>query len=172
MGVGIKWLRLALRGHGPLNFDIRLGIAMRSCLVSLIAIIALIALGAAPDFEAGQVWAYKTRPGEEKSTLLIDKVEDDPMLGRIYHISISKVQLKGGPMTFTDQLPHLPVSLQTLQISCTKLVGQSDANPMYLPGYRMWRQAYEAGRAGIYTVSISEILDLTEKMLQKQGTAT
>jgi hypothetical protein len=40
---------------------------------------------------------------------------------------------------------------------------------MYLPGYRMWRQAFDAGHAGIYTISIAEILDLTEKMLQKQA---
>jgi len=39
---------------------------------------------------------------------------------------------------------------------------------MYLPGYRMWKQAFDAGGAGIYFISIAEILDLTEKMLQKQ----
>jgi hypothetical protein len=138
----------------------------------LIAVVAFLTLGAAPDFEEGQVWAYKTRTGEEKSTLLINKVEEDPKLGRIYHVSISEVQLKGGPMTFTNQLPHLPVSSRTLELSCTKLVGQSKPNPMYLQGYRVWRQAFDAGRAGIYTISISEILDLTERMLQKQATAT
>jgi hypothetical protein len=144
---------------------------MRSCLISLIVMLSLLTLGAAPDFEEGQVWAYKTRPGEVESRLLIDKVEDDPKLGRIFHISISKVQIKGGPITLTDELPHLPVSLQTLELSCTKLIGRSDPNPRYLPGYRMWRQAYDAGRAGIYTISIAEILDLTEKMLQKQARA-
>jgi hypothetical protein len=35
------------------------------------------ASSATPDFSAGQVWAYRTRPGEEMSRLLIDKVEDD-----------------------------------------------------------------------------------------------
>jgi hypothetical protein len=66
-------------------------------------------------------------------------------------------------------MPHLPVSKKTLELSCTKLVGRADPNPMYLPGYRMWRQAFDAGHAGIYTISIAEILDLTEKMLQKQA---
>jgi len=70
-------------------------------------------LGASPDFDEGQVWAYKTRPGEEESTLLINKVEEDPRLGRIYHISISKLQISTGPGVFTDQMPHLPVSKQT-----------------------------------------------------------
>ena len=145
---------------------------MHKFLTSVIAIASLLTLGAAPDFEAGQVWAYKTRPGEEESTLLINKVEDDPRLGQIYHISISKVRLSGNTLTLSSELPHLPVSLQTLRLSCTTLIRQSDPNPMYLPGYRLWRQAFDTGRAGIYTISIADILDLTEKMLQKQATAT
>jgi hypothetical protein len=141
---------------------------MRACLASLILLMSFLSLGAAPDFDEGQVWAYKTRAGEEGSTLLINKVEDDAKLGRIYHISVSKIQIKSGPGVFTDQMPHLAVSRQTLELSCTKLVGQSEPNPMYLPGYRMWKQAFDAGHAGIYTISIAEILDLAEKMLQKQ----
>jgi hypothetical protein len=135
---------------------------MRIALVVLVAMISFPTLGATPDFAAGQVWAYKTRPGEQASTLLINKVQDDPKLGRIYHISVFKIQLKGSAVTFTDELPHLPVSMQTLNASCTSLVGQSDPNPMYLPGYRIWRQAFDGGHAGVYTISVSEILDLTE----------
>ena len=141
---------------------------MRLFLILLIAMMSLVTLGATQDFDEGQVWAYNTRPGEEGSTLLIDKVEDDPKLGRIYHISISKIQIKSGPGVFTDQMPHLPVSRQTLELSCIKLVGRSEPNPMYLPGYRRWRQAFDAGHAGIYTISIAEILNLAEQMLQKQ----
>ena len=141
---------------------------MRLTLMALIATISLATLGATPGFDQGQVWEYKTRAGEDESTLLINKVEDDPKLGHIYHISVSKVLLKAGPGVFTNQLPHLPVSKQTLELSCTKLVGRSEPNPMYLPGYTMWKQAFDAGGAGIYTISIAEILDLAEKMLQKQ----
>jgi hypothetical protein len=51
------------------------------------------ASSATPDFSAGQVWAYRTRPGEEMSRLLIDKVADDPRLGRIYHISVTGIHI-------------------------------------------------------------------------------
>lgn len=149
----------------------RLRFATRSWLVVLVAMISLVNLGAAPSFEEGQIWAYKTRAGEEDSTILINKIEDDPKLGHIYHISIFKVQLKRSAVTFTNELPHLPVSQKTLELSVTKLAGRSDPNPMYLPGYRMWRQAFDAGHAGIYTSAIAEILDLTETMLQKQATS-
>jgi hypothetical protein len=141
-------------------------------LVLLALLISSRAFGATLNFEAGQVWAYQTRPGEEDSTLLIDKVEDDPKLGRIYHISVSRIQIKGSAATFTNELPHIPVSLQTLTASCTHLIGHSDPNPDYLPGYRLWRQAFEAGRAGKYSITIAEILDLTEKMVQQPRTGT
>jgi hypothetical protein len=111
----------------------------------------------------------QTRVGEEESTLLINKVEDHPKLGRIYHISVSKVTIKAAPDAVTHDLPHLPVSRQTLELSCTKLVGRSEPNPMYLPGYQMWKQAFDGGHAGIYTIPVAEIVDLAEKMLQKQA---
>ena len=128
------------------------------------------ASAATADFSAGQVWAYRTRPGEEMSRLLIDKVEDDPRLGRIYHISVTGIHI-GRPdaaTRFLGELPHLPVSEKTLTLSCTTLVGESGPNPNYLDGYQAWRKAFEAGRAGVYTISIAEIVDTVDHPLQGQ----
>jgi hypothetical protein len=144
---------------------------MRFVLIALIAMIPFAAFGATPEFEEGQAWAYKTRAGEEELTLLINKIEDHPKLGRIYQISVTNLSIKAGPGLSTNRLPHLPVSRQTLELSCTKLVGRSEPNSMYLPGYQMWKQAFDAGHAGIYTISVAEIVDLAEKMLQEQAPA-
>jgi hypothetical protein len=140
---------------------------MRTLLAVILCCISVATPGAAPEFAVGQVWSYNTRPGEEQSTLVIDKIEDDPKLGRIYHISISGVQIKLGAKGVINEMPHMPVSLKTLTLSCTTLVRQGEPNPHYLPGYRLWKEAFDAGRAGVYTVSISEILSATEKTLQK-----
>ena len=128
------------------------------------------ASSATPDFSAGQVWAYRTRPGEEMSRLLIDKVEDDPRLGRIYHISVTGIHIgrTDAAIRFLSELPHLPVSEKTLTLSCTTLVGESRPNPKYLGGYQAWRKAFEAGRAGVYTISIAEIIDTVDHALQGQ----
>jgi hypothetical protein len=107
---------------------------MYTLLVVLLWSFSFSTLSATPQFAVGQVWAYNTRPGEEQSTLVIDKVEDDTKLGRIYHISVSGIQIKVGASTFTHELPHLPVSPGTLKMSCTTLVGQVAPNPNYLPG--------------------------------------
>jgi hypothetical protein len=124
----------------------------------------------APDFSTGQVWAYRTRPGEEMSRLLIDKVEDDSRLGRIYHISITGIHIgrMDASRRYLNELPHLPVSAKTLMLSCTTLVGESEPNPDYLNGYQVWRKAFEAGRAGVYTISVSEIVDTADHTLQGQ----
>jgi hypothetical protein len=113
------------------------------------------------------VWAYNARPGEEQSTLVIDKVEDDAKLGRIYHISVSGIRIKVGGSAFANELPHLPVSLETLRLSCTTLLGQAVPNSKYLPGYRLWKEARDAGHAGVYTISVAEIVTVTETTLHK-----
>lgn len=123
-----------------------------------------------PHYAAGQVWAYKTRPGEEMSRVLIDNVEEDPKLGRIYHITVTGVHIgkATAPTGFVGELSHLPVSEKTLTLSCTTLVGQSAPSQNYVQGYRVWREAFEAGRAGVYTISVAEIVSITDQTLQKQ----
>jgi len=140
---------------------------MRSLLKVLICCISFSTLSATPEFSVGQVWAYKTRSGEEQSTLVIDKVEEDPKLGRIYHISVSNIQIRLDTGTVANELPHLPVSPETLKSSCTTLLGKTVPNAKYLPGYRLWKEAYDAGHAGVYTISVAEIVTVTEKTLQK-----
>jgi hypothetical protein len=145
---------------------------MRSFLIALMCCISFSAVSVTPQFAVGQKWAYKTRPGEEQSTLVIDKVEDDPRLGRIYHISVSDVRIKLGSDIFANALPHLPVSLETLKLSCTTLLGEVVPNEQYLPGYRLWKEAHDAGHAGIYTISVAEIVTVAEKTLQKPAAQT
>jgi len=140
---------------------------MRALLVVLLWSFSFSTPSATPEFAVGQVWAYNTRPGEEQSTLVIDKVEDDTKLGRIYHISVSGIQIKVGASAFAYELPHLPVSLRTLKMSCTTLVRQASPNPAYLPGYHLWKEAHDAGHAGVYTISVAEIVAVTERTLQK-----
>ncbi len=121
------------------------------------------------EFKAGQVWSYHTRPNELRSTLLIDKVESDAKLGPIYHISVTGVKVKNprAPDGATQELPHFPVSRKTLEDSVVKLVGNAAPNPKYLEGYATWKQAFDAGNAGIFTIPVAEIVDFIEKTLNQ-----
>jgi hypothetical protein len=142
---------------------------MRTLFVVFLWCVSIFAHGATPEFAVGQVWAYNTRPGEEQSTVVIDKIDDDTKLGRIYHISVSGIHIQIGPSAFASELPHLPVSRETLKKSCTALLRQAAPNPAYLPGYRLWKEAFDAGHAGVYTISVAEIVGVTEATLTKPG---
>jgi hypothetical protein len=142
------------------------------CIRPLLAALALISVmpqALAHDFKEGQVWSYRTRPNEQDSTLLINKVESDAKLGTIFHISVNGVKVKNrrAPGGITQSLPHFPVSRKTLDNSVVQLVGHSAPNPAYRDGYATWKKAFEAGDAGIFTVSVAEIVDFIEKAVNQ-----
>lgn len=134
------------------------------------SLLSIFGFAKAGGYSEGQVWSYKTRPGEGKSTVLINKVESDEKLGKIFHISISGVKVKnlhieGG---VSSELPHFPVSEETLKKSLVKLVGKSKPNPNYVEGYNTWKEAFDAGQAGVFTISVSEIISFVEETINKR----
>ena len=121
-------------------------------------------------FSEGQLWSYKTRPGEEKSTVLINKIEVHEKLGNIFHISVYKVKVKNRHITggITTDLPHFPVSEETLKKSLIKFIGKSEINPEYHEGYKTWKTALDNGNAGIFTISVAEIIGVVEESINKE----
>ena len=55
-----------------------------------------------------------------------------------------------------------------LDRSGAEFVGEGTLDPAYLDGYNQWKQAFDAGQAGSYGISLAEILDLIETMLAKR----
>jgi len=105
-----------------------------------------------PKFHAGQVWQYKTRPGEEDSFVTILRVES---LGKktIIHVRVDKVRLKncaGGPEP--DTIEHMPFAREAIESSVTKLLKEDSKIPDFRAGYDDWRNAC----GGVYTISIAE----------------
>lgn len=133
------------------------------------SLLSFFGLARSADFAEGQVWSYKTRIGEEGSTVLINKIESDPRLGPIFHISITGVKVKNPRSTsgVTTELPHSPVSKKTLDDSVTKLVAKSKPNPQYLEGYKEWKSAFDNGDAGIFTIPVQEIVGVIEKAVNQ-----
>jgi hypothetical protein len=136
---------------------------------ALLLSVAFMSNASAQQFAEGQVWEYSSRPSETGSTLLINKVESDPKLGLIFHISVRTVKVKNKRASsgFTTELPHFPVSTKTLQSSVTRQLRTEPPNPEYVEGYATWRQAFEQGKAGIFTIPVAEIIEVVEKSINQ-----
>lgn len=123
------------------------------------------------QYAEGQVWTIRARAGEEGATLLINRIEQDPRLGAIYHISVFGVRLDNprAPGGATTELPHFPVSRETLDKSCLELQGLREPNPEYLRGYGEWREVFDAGRAGVFDIPVAEIVDIVQSAIAKRA---
>ena len=159
-------------GHGPQAAPRRPHVTRRwtAAWRGLCAAASLVAMSAgacARDYVAGEVWSFKARAGEDSATLLIDKVESDPKLGAIYHISVSGVRVKNAraPGGFTTDFPHFPVSKAVLDESCIAQVGRAAPNPEFLEGHADWKRAFDRGAAGVFTIPVVDIIDLIESSL-------
>lgn len=114
-----------------------------------------------PAYAEGQVWEYKTRPQDQGSLLKIQRVETDPAGGPIYHISVIGLRIEGMP---GENIPHLPVSRETLDASVTRLSPLKPDFPSPDEGIQMWRDA----RGGVFTITIAEIVGIIQKAVDDQ----
>ena len=114
-------------------------------------------------FKVGQAWRYQTRVGEEESFFTIVKVEAHPVIGNIIHISVQEVNVQNpdAPNSIHG-ISHLPLSEDAVVRSVTKLIGILETLPDFEDGYAQWRQAFDAGEAGIWSAPVAECVDAIE----------
>lgn len=120
-------------------------------------------------FKVGQKWSYKTRPNESESYFIVVKVERDPKLGNIIHIAVRDLKMKNphSPDGISDKVNHMPFAEEAPQRSAVKLLKEKVDLPEYEEGYKMWREAFDAGRAGIYTITLAEAVEVMETTLNQ-----
>jgi len=122
----------------------------------------------ANDLLEGQVWNYKTRAIEPDSKLIIvqiDKINEE----EIFHISLNGLRLKNPQSDegYGEEVSHMPISRDALSESVTNLVGLVDVLPDYKEGYSIWREAYEAGDAGVFSVTVKEAVEFMEQTVNQ-----
>ena len=120
-------------------------------------------------FEVGQIWNYETREGEEKSTIQIVKIDKYENQEAIIHISVKGLKVKN-PMIeggFSETVGHLPLSRKSVLESVTKLIKTKKKLSDFEEGYQTWKEAFEAGEAGVFSISIAEAVKFLEKAMNK-----
>lgn len=124
-------------------------------------------------YKIGQVWKYRTREGEESSRIFIVRADPNEKLGTIYHLYIDGLKIKNPHIDsgIQDHLPHSPVSEKTLDESVTTLAIESSPNlPDVSEGYETWKQAFDKGEGGIFTIPASQIIQYIEDIVTGKAT--
>ncbi len=132
--------------------------------IILFGIILTMSIANASEFEVGQRWAYHTRPVEKGSTLTIVKI-DEIKNDKIIHISIEGVKIKNPEIKkgFGENVSHMPISEKALQQSVTTIIENVKTLPDFEEGYAIWKNAYDQGQGGYFTIPVMECVEYMEK---------
>jgi hypothetical protein len=119
-----------------------------------------------PTYKPGQVWSYKTRPGEEASTITILRVESTPKMGVIVHVRIDGFKLENCAGNKGDSaMDHAPFTKAAIDKSVVKLIRTEKEIPDFQEGYKDWLSHC----GGLYQVSVAEALTATNKTMKDHG---
>jgi hypothetical protein len=118
----------------------------------------------ASKFHAGQIWAFTPPTNQPNAKLTVLRVEDGGKLGTIVHVAISDVMYGNGQ----TQINHMPFAEAAVERSITTLERESGPVPDFLEGYRQWRKAYDAGKGGIFTISVAEAFDAVTSVARER----
>ena len=123
----------------------------------------------AANFQVGQVWSYRTRAGEDASRLYIARIDRDLGAKPIFHLYIDGLKLKNPLLEskVQDHLVHVPVSREALEASVIALQSENVLPPDISEGYVLWLEAFERGQAGVFTMSVQQVVQYIEDQFNK-----
>lgn len=134
---------------------------------ALLALCALALLGAtapAHQFAEGQVWEYRTRPGDKGSLLKIQKIERVPAFARygpIFHVTIIGVRF-GKRSDPPDSIDHAPFSRGALDASVTQLSAATTTFPDAAEGIAEWHRA----NGGVFSMPVAQAVESVAQTLK------
>ena len=123
-------------------------------------------------YKEGQVWSYKTRENESNSKIYIVKIEYNKTIGKIYHIYIDNLNIKNPyqKSKIQNNLSHSSVSEKTLDDSVIKIVTAKYENNIDISdGYVAWKEAFDDGKAGVFTIPVNEIIQCIEDVANMEA---
>jgi hypothetical protein len=118
-------------------------------------------------FQTGQIWKYKTRVGEENSTIEILKVEKYDSVGIVIHIFVNGLKVKNPhkPTGFSDEIGHLPLSKDAVLQSVTTIVSENNKLPDYKEGYNNWKEAFDSNKDGVFFITVQDAVKYVEEAM-------
>ena len=111
----------------------------------------------------------RTRPGEEGSLLTVLKVESSSKLDIIVHVSVDGLRIES-PHTsdgVLETIGHMPFAEAAIDDSVINRASTGVPVSGYKDGYEEWRRAWDAGGAGIFTITVAEAVEFMAQALAK-----
>lgn len=119
-------------------------------------------------FKAGQVWKYVNRDGEDSSTLTVLKIEKYDKGDTIIHIRVDGIKIYNSQTTsgYSNFIAHLPISEKAIKKSVTRLIRTTNSLPAFTEGYNQWKEAWDKGKGGYWTLGLKEVIENIDKAMQ------
>ncbi len=116
-----------------------------------------------PTFKPGQVWRYRTRPNEQRSRIVVCRVDSAARRGTIVHVQVTgiKMRKRATVLGFVTTVDHLPITREALVTSVMSLEREDDGCKDFDTPYWQWRREFVSGSgsAGVYAASVAESLE-------------
>lgn len=121
---------------------------------------------AAPGgLEPGGVYRDEGDDDSPAVDFVVGRIEAEPTVEGAEVLWIAHVQI--GPAGGGDGvvMSHAPIELQTALEATSGKAGTADVGPGFEEGYGAWREAFEAGEAGAFSLSPARVYALTLQAL-------
>ena len=122
-------------------------------------------------YQEGQVWVIES--GDYQGVeVIIAHVEDHPRLDEVIHVTIPD-PIENLDRTISTEMSHIPFAEEGLLKSDINLYREDETVPEnWKVGYEIWNAAALEEEAGIFSVSVSEVIDTNFSKLSLLETET
>lgn len=127
---------------------------------------------AAPSgLEIGGVYRDEGAADAPAVDFVVGRIEAEPTVEGEEVLWIAHVQI--GPAGGADGvvMSHAPIGLPELLAATAGRAGSAEVGPEFEEGYDAWRDAYDDGEAGVFTIAPSQIYALTLQAIGAQPRA-
>jgi hypothetical protein len=110
-------------------------------------------------YEEGQVWTFRDAPLPD-SRVIVGKVDNTERDGWVVSVCVGNVYMPDAATgeRYLTHVSHTPMTAQALDASVIAQAGISTPLEGFDEAYRGWRDEYAKGEAGVFIISVAEII--------------
>jgi hypothetical protein len=89
-------------------------------------------------------------------------------MGVILHVAVDGLRVSNKLVSggVTERACHLPFARNAIEKSVVALTGHEVPTDDWRDGYVQWREAFDEGKAGVFTITVAEAVDALERTFE------